>query len=222
MKNSLKSLRLKALAFCIPLFFLLTGCENPLFNTVTAELDYITVTKKPSVTLYELNESLDITGLEVTGTYTDRKTKRETVALEHITGYDSTVLGSQPLTVTVGGKTAVFTVFVAVEKLLSISVTGPDRTVFGLGEDIDLTGLVVTGHYADSTLCTEAVTSANISGYDSMTLGTKTIMVTVNGKTAYFTVTVTNARLVSIAVTAPPDRADYWWGEALDITGLKV
>ena len=79
-----------------------------------------------------------------------------------------------------------------VRELTGIEVTSaPDKVVYEAGEALDLTGLVVTATYSDST--SEPVTDYTVSGYDADTAGTQTITVTYGGKTATFTVTVKQA-----------------------------
>jgi len=81
---------------------------------------------------------------------------------------------------------------VNIEKVLtSIAVTKqPTKTQYVVGGSLDLTGLVVTGTYNDGTTAPIAITSENISGFDSKTTGSKTVTVTVNGKTATFKVDI--------------------------------
>jgi hypothetical protein len=54
-----------------------------------------------------------MSGLVVTGTYSDGTTKMETVSESTISGYNKDATGEQTLTVTVGGKTATFPVTVS-------------------------------------------------------------------------------------------------------------
>ncbi|MDR1220480.1 MAG: bacterial Ig-like domain-containing protein [Treponema sp.] len=110
--------------------------------------------------------------------------------------------------------------------LQSIAITSlPTKTVYEPGEALDISGLVATGTYSDGTTRTETVSLSNIRGYDANTVGTQTLTVTINGKTATFTVTVNagstgGAVLQSIAVTSPPAKTVYAIGEAFDISGL--
>jgi hypothetical protein len=105
--------------------------------------------------------------------------------------------------------------------LQSIAITTPPtKTSYTTGENLDLTGLVVTGTYSDGTSKTE--TGILVSGYNPNTLGQQAFTVTVNGKTAAFSVTVNNSALVSIQVSAPPNKRVYAKDEALDLTGLVV
>ncbi|MDR0410901.1 MAG: bacterial Ig-like domain-containing protein [Treponema sp.] len=193
-----------------------------------ATLQSIAVTSPPAKTEYAKDEALDLTGLVVTGTYSDNTTKAETVELSNVTGYDANRVGEQTLTVMVNGKTAIFTVTVNNAALVSIAITSlPYKTAYTKGEALDLTGLVVTGTYADGTTKTETVRQFNISGYNADRVGQQTLTVTINGKTATFTVSVSEspgpgATLQSIAVTSPPAKTEYAKGEALDLTGLVV
>jgi hypothetical protein len=111
--------------------------------------------------------------------------------------------------------------------LLRITITSPPtKTVYELGEALSISGLVVTGTYADGTTKTETVSLDNISGYNADATGTQTLTVTVGEKTATFTVTVnaseSDAVLQSIAVTNPPTKTVYELSEPLDISGLAV
>jgi DNA-binding protein YbaB len=198
-----------------------TATFNVTVNAAT--LVSIAVTAQPTKTVYAKGEALDISGLVVTGTYTDATTRPETVTLSDITGYNADTQGAQTLTVTINGKTATFNVTVNDAALESIAVTTPPtKTVYAKGEALDISGLVVTGTYSDESTKIETVTTANITGYNPNTLGSQTLTVTINGKTTTFNVTVNAAALVSIAVTTQPTKTVYAKGEALDITGLVV
>lgn len=163
--------------------------------TVTpAELDSIKVTKLPAKTAYAIGESFDITGLEVTGMYSDGSPKIETITEADITGFDSTTAGVKVLTVTFNGRTATFNITVGAAALQSIAITTPPtKTIYLVGDKLDITGLKVTGTYSDGSIVDEPITEANITGFDSTTAGTKTLTVTVNEKTVTFDITVREA-----------------------------
>ncbi|MDR2702430.1 MAG: bacterial Ig-like domain-containing protein [Spirochaetaceae bacterium] len=79
----------------------------------------------------------------------------------------------------------------------SITITPPTKTTYNIGDTLDLTGIVVTATYSDSTTETVSVNAANVSGFDSSTAGSKTLTVTYQGKTATFTVTVQALKTVT-------------------------
>jgi hypothetical protein len=193
------------------------------YETDALVLVFIEITTPPTKTVYTQGEDLDLTGLVVTGAYSDGSTKSESVMMANISGYNKNSTGEQLLTVTVGGRTATFQVTVNQAELVSIMVTTPPtKTVYAKGEDLDLIGLVVNGTNTNGSTNAETITAANVSGYNKDTLGEQTLTVTVNGKTASFKVTVNAAVLVSIVVTTPPTKTAYTKGETLDITGMVV
>jgi hypothetical protein len=123
----------------------------------------------------------------------------------------------------IAGFTACQTDSPVAPELTDITVRSlPAKKVYNIGEAFDPTGLEVMGTYSDGT--EKPVTGYTLSTVDTATAGTKTVTVTLGGLTAEFTVRVRQAgsTLVSIAVTALPDKAHYVVGEAFDPTGLEV
>ena len=70
----------------------------------------------------------------------------------------------------------------------SISLSGTYQTEYLVGEAYNSTGLVVTAHYSDET--TAHVADYTVSGFDSSSVGEKTVTVTYQEKTASYTVNV--------------------------------
>lgn len=66
--------------------------------------------------------------------------------------------------------------------------SAPDKTVYQVGEKIDLTGLSLTAHYEDGTQ--GQIDTYAVSGYDANAAGQQTVTVEYRGKTAEFTVEV--------------------------------
>ena len=77
---------------------------------------------------------------------------------------------------------------VSVSTLESISLSGNYQTEYYVGDSYNSTGLVVTAHYSDET--TIQVADYTVSGFDSSSVGSKTITVTYQQKTASYTVNV--------------------------------
>src|SRR5690606_12595444 len=130
-------------------------------------LQRIEITSSPAKTEYFVGEALDLTGLEVTGYYTDNSSKALTITMDHMNGFDSTVpTVNQVVTVTFEGKTATFTVNIIEPVLQRIEITSlPDKTEYFVGETLDLTGLEVTGYYTDNSSKALKITMDYISGF---------------------------------------------------------
>ena len=67
--------------------------------------------------------------------------------------------------------------------------TYPTKTEYLAGEALDITGLMLTAVYSDGTTMRVGA-GFTVSGFDSNTAGTKTVIVTYEGKTVTFTVEV--------------------------------
>lgn len=77
-----------------------------------------------------------------------------------------------------------------------IIASGPDKTEYIRGEDLDLTGMSVKAKYSDGKTCEiqEGEDGYTVSGYDAEKTGEQEITVTYNGKTAVFKVMVKEAQ----------------------------
>lgn len=81
-------------------------------DSETTTLESIEITTPATKLSYFVGEELDITGLVVTGTYSDGSKKTLTITEENVTGFDSSVAidDKQTLTITVNGKATTYEV----------------------------------------------------------------------------------------------------------------
>jgi fibronectin type 3 domain-containing protein len=66
------------------------------------------------------------------------------------------------------------------------------KTGYLLGQDLDLNSITVAGTYSDGSKKTIPIGGVTVAGYDKTLAGEQTVRVTVEGKSATFTVTVTD------------------------------
>jgi len=107
--------------------------------------------------------------------------------------------------------------------IVDITVTTqPDKIEYNIGEELNLTGMVVTAAYSDGS--TQVVSDYTVSGFVSSTAGQKTVTVTYEDNSATFTVTVLPEAItiVGIAVTNSPNKTQYDTGEELNTVGLVI
>jgi len=89
------------------------ACVDPVVPDPTPilTLSSISITTPATKLAYIVNDTLDVTGLVVTGTYSDGSTQIEIVTSDKITGFDSTVaVTDQVLTITVGTQTTTYNI----------------------------------------------------------------------------------------------------------------
>lgn len=126
----------------------------------------IEVTTMPSKRNYVTGEPLDLTGIVVTGTFTNSTTSDVTSQCTFNPANSSILDESGTITINVSctigqyTNTTSFTVAVRADNpLTGIAVTtAPTKTVYTVGETLDLTGIVITATYQDET--TADVTSS--------------------------------------------------------------
>ncbi len=188
--------------------------------TVTDNVQSIAMVDTPKQK-YKYGEPLDISGGTILVTRTSTRT--ETINLEPsmVTGFNPNQLGEQTLTVTYKGATTDYTVEVG-DYVTDIEITRPNKEIYSLGEELDLTGATVKLVMASGTTTTPVdMTASMITGFDSSTEGAKTITVTYEGFTKTFGISVMDSVKGMILVTLP-NKLDYLYGESLDLTGGSI
>jgi hypothetical protein len=112
--------------------------------------------------------------------------------------------------------------------LQSIEVQPPERTVFGQGQELDISGLAVTANYKKNSETVANPGSLQISGYDKNRPGEQTITVAMNARSglvssrASNTFTVRVVPVESIAIAQPPAAASFKQGDDHNWAGLSV
>ncbi|HBG32168.1 MAG: hypothetical protein A2084_03550 [Tenericutes bacterium GWC2_39_45] len=207
------------------------GTKTATFNVVVSAaitLIGLSITSQPNKVIYEIGESLVLTGLVVTGLYSNSTSAVIASSEYTVTGFNGNVAGSQTITVTSGTKTATFTVVVsdpdAEVTLLALQIaTLPTAIVYDLGESLSLEGLVVNGLYSDGTSAVIPNASLVASGFNGSVAGSQTITLTYMTKTAQFTVVVNEAaEVVALSIASMPYQTLYGIGGALLLDGLVV
>ena len=225
------------------------SCNGKTANTNNLTVAAKTVTgiaikAQPTNLSYVEGQNLDLTGLEVTLTY-DNDTTEDVIpanfAAKGITtspaaGAALTLADNdKPVVVSCNDKTAnTNNLTVAAKAVTSVTIKSqPTKLSYIEGQDLDLTGLVVTLTYNDST--TEEVALADFAGKGITTSpvsGTaltiadhnnQPVVVSCNGKTANTNnLTVEAKAVTAVTIKTQPTKLSYLEGQDLDLTGLEV
>ena len=175
----------------------------------------------------------------ITATYTDGKT--ETVLPENCDFYlgstkitlphQFTTAGNYTLKVSYEGVKAEIPLTVNFGTVTSITVSGPTKTEYEVGQTFSSAGLVVTAHdgYGNSESVSDytfTITDENnkevYSPYKFDTAGTYTLTVSYNNMEATVEITVNPATVTDIEVTQNPTKMTYISGESFDPAGMTI
>ena len=188
--------------------------------TVIDQTSSMTIKTLPNKLEYKYGESLDLTG----GTIEFKQgseTKIINITKDMITGYNSKKIGNQTLTVTYEGLTQEFIVNVK-DYITKLELKKPEKTDYEYGENLDLTGGTISIITASGKVDEKIdITASMISGYDKTKEGTQTITVEYKGLQGKFQVSVKD-KIKSISLNNEPNKINYKYGEALDITGATI
>jgi hypothetical protein len=198
--------------------------QSASFDVLAIDIDGIEIETLPRKLKYYSGDSFDSTGLSILVKYTDGTSEIKTTGYE-ISGFDSSSAGEKTVTVTykaptvlASTRTTSFTVTVVDVSEIEVN-TLPEKTEFLSGDSFDSTGLSILVKYTDGTSEIKT-TGYEISGFDSGSVGEKTITVTYKTHTATFKVTVYD--LSGIRITSFPSKIYYKIGELFDPSGLTV
>lgn len=198
------------------------------------ELLSIAVVKQPTKVSYYSDDLLNLSGTQIQAYFSD--------------GTDANVTDDCVFTPANGSTLSAATHFVSVEYtrglvkkiatipitvtqvvLESIAVTESPKTSYTPGEQLDLSGMVITASYNSGKTAnvTNNVTTVPADGTTLSTEGTQNVVITYseNGitKTTTIQIYVTEeVVLASIAVTAMPTKTEYVQDNTLDLTGIEV
>ena len=188
--------------------------------TVEDNVQSVTLIGTPK-TEYKYGESLDVAGLQLEVTSSSGNKQYVTVTPSMVTGFNPNQLGEQILIITYKGKTVQYKVNVK-DYVKDIEIVEPTKLVYKLNETIDLSGGTVRAVMASGTATSPvAMTSAMITGFDSTSIGAKTLTVSYQGYTKTFGITVQDLTN-SMVIKTLPNKVKYLYGQKLDLTGGTI
>lgn len=185
----------------------------------------------PTKNKYKVGEKLDLSGVKLKAIYNDGEEK------EIETGFTSSIpegtvldsIGYNPVILEYEGKTVTALVFVGEVETKSIRInTEPEKVVYQVGEQLDLTGLSIVATYENGKedVIKSGFETTPEEGEELNENGQKEITVRLGEKTATFNVDVQGkkelATLTEIKIEKAPDKTKYKVGEKFDKTGMVV
>ena len=195
--------------------------------TANAAAESVKIKTKPNKLEYVIGDEINLSGLVLEVTYkegTTTTTKDVSGEADGVTytGFDSSIEGSQTVSVFYDGKSASFTVTVSPGEVTAIkAITDNAKLSYEKGEEFDSTGLALKVTYSTDIIKTVTDTKEfTCTGFNSQKTGEQKITVTYKGKQDTFTVFV--KAVTSITVANPPKKTEYKIGENFDPTGMTL
>lgn len=136
----------------------------------------IRVDEQPDVVSYYVGEEFNAAGLKVNGVFNNGSEEELQADAYQLSGFDSSKAGMQEITVNYQTFNTSFNVTVIGED--GIVISAPNKTIYGVGDEFDPTGIKVSKKYQDGTLVEIENAEYQVEGFDSSTEGEKTITVT--------------------------------------------
>jgi hypothetical protein len=165
------------------------------FDVDVRSMTSIKIAQAPTKIDYFQGDTLDLTGLKVTGVWEGFPEEELAITANDITGFNVNNTGIQHVSVNKNGKSAIFDV--EVMALTSIELDKqPTKVDYKVGEPLDLTGIMVYGNYTGANpnkkkreLIPESLLA--VSGYEPNRAGRgQRVTVTVKGQNANFFVNI--------------------------------
>lgn len=184
--------------------------DAPVTPPETPTLSSISVNSTNHKTVYQVGEPLDVTGLTIEALMSDGSSQTVPVTAGMVNGFNSAAaVANQVLTITYQGKTTTYTVTIQ-DNSTTPPVTPPEKptvssiqvkstahkTVYQVGEPLDVTGLTIEVRMSDGSTMISPVTAGMVSGFNSAAaVENQVLTITYQGKTTTYT----------ISVQAPPE-----------------
>ncbi len=184
-------------------------------------VESITIISEPDTKVFAVGTVFDFTGAKALVSYVGGITETVDITVDMTTGGKINHVGRQTITYAFGGQSASFEVEVVGLELDKIVLSSlPNKIEYLEGQDLDLTGMVVTA-VMNNGMENIVASGYSVSGYSSEP-GTHTVTITYLKKTATFDVTVAERKIVSLVLNSLPEKTEYVSGQAFDERGMQV
>lgn len=181
-------------------------------TVIAKSVKYIIISSLPNALSYlEGTEKLDVTGGLVKITYNNGTTETVPMTEDMVSGFDLNVVGSQVVTVTVGGKTAVFEIDVVTKTATSVKIeTLPAKLTYREAKDtLNVSGGSIRVNYNNGKHDIVPMTAEMVTGFDNTKIGKQTLTVAYSGFTVEFEIEIIAKRVASISVDTLPEKTEY-------------
>lgn len=178
-------------------------------------------------TTYLVNEELDLSALEVAAHYSDGTTEVVAAGDYLVTGFDSSVAGTNTIKIHYGGISKELNLNIEALMVTDLRIVYlPARTEYYLGDSFEEKGLIVEAEYNNGEIARLSREQYDIEVASLLEVPGEQIVTVISKETptetAHFTIHVNETELVQIEITKKPQKERYFLGETLDLDGMVV
>ena len=185
----------------------------------------INIEKLPNKTEYLQNyETLNLEGAKLQVNYNNGTTQTIDVTEDMVTGFDNSVIGTNIITVSYEGFEAIFEIEIVGKEVISIEVNEPYNKIYPLNASgFNNSGMTITVTYNDNSSEEIPVVGSMLSGFDSSSLGIKTMTVRYSGVTTTFEIEIVEPEIVDVMLIGELEKTEYIQNyEDLVLDGLQL
>ena len=205
--------------------------ENFTINVIKQIPTELNITNLPTKTAFEVGGTFSAAGIEAQVVYNNALTAILGENDLSFTGYNMSASGKQTVIVSYSEGAKTVSTSYEIELLnreVSVAITSkPTKTRYYIGEELDLSGLVVSATMANGTSTVISHDKLVVSGFDNQQEGAQTVSVSYTSPITEVTYNMSfNVNVVSglnsIAITSQPTKTIFYYSDELDTTGLVV
>lgn len=219
------------------------GMSEPIgYEVIRLSVDELTVLFKPAKTTYYIGDTLELQGLVVEGNYEGGYLISELTSDQYTIEIESTTLDGNgldedgaPYELLTGGEHIItirsietpetktsFAIDVKEASPVSLEITTqPAKTVYYVGDELDLDGIVVYATYSDDNSVRLKRSELIASAFDSSTPGMKEITLTFRSLSTNLELEVKERSPIELEISSYP-QTTYVLGESFNSAGLEV
>ncbi len=177
-------------------------------NVVAKSLVKISLDIIPWCTEYvEGDDELNVEGGHIRLEFDNGEIEQKQITKDMVSGFDSSVIGPQAITVTYEGKTTTYQINVREKTLNYISIERePDKKVYVIGDPVDVSGGKLRLTYDNGTLEIIDMTEDMVAEFDNMIEGPQSIMLRYDGLIILYRIEVIRKDISNCTVMDVPSQ----------------
>ncbi len=188
-----------------------------------SEILRIRIENMPESTVYS-GDMIDLEDAKILAVTRNGSVISVPVTQNMLSGFDTTKLGEQTVTITYESCTTTFVVNVLKAEVQAISIAERPNVISVVqGGDLSLSGVKLKVELQSRSIIIDNINNAMIRGYDkSLPVGVHTIYIDYAGFSTSLEIEVLSKSVISLQIVSKPKDMQYFVGERFNASGLEI